>query len=102
MPTRSPSLQACWLTMVLLACFTAPASAEDWMYRRSYYTHNPPQGEQPAYPLSESRSAYRPAYYREAFGLSIRSAYRVNNYIIQNGNRFDRTYYREGYVEINP
>ncbi|HET6424148.1 MAG TPA: hypothetical protein VFG20_10720 [Planctomycetaceae bacterium] len=89
--------------MTLLLAWAVPAvHAEDWMFKRSYYSHDPPPGVQPTYPLPESRSAYRPAYYREAFGLSIRSAYRTNNYVIQSGNRFDRTYYREGYVEINP
>lgn len=87
---------------VLLACATSTASAEDWMFKRSYYSHDPPPGVQPNYPLPHSRTAHRPAYYREAFGFSIRSAYRTNNYVISNGNRFDRTYYREGYVEVNP
>ena len=87
---------------ILLACSVPAARAEDWTFKRSYYSHDLPQGVQPNYPLPVSRSAYRPAYYREAFGLSIRSAYRTNNYVIQNGNRTDRTYYREGYVEINP
>ena len=79
-----------------------PAQAEDWMFRRSYFSHMLPPDVAPQYPLPESRSAYRPAYYREALGGSVRSAYRVNNYIIQNGNRMDRTFYREGYIEIDP
>ncbi len=87
---------------VLLTCAMTQARAEDWMFKRSYYSHQLPPGVEPDYPLPESRSAYRPAYYREAAGFSVRSAYRVNNYVITNGNRFDRTYYREGYVEINP
>ncbi len=87
---------------VLLACAPERSDAEDWTFKRSYYSHALPPGTEPNYPLPESRSAYRPAYYREAFGFSIRSAYRVNNYVIQNGNRFDRTFYREGYVEVNP
>lgn len=79
-------------------------SAEDWMYRRSYYSHWPTQeaGAVPNYPLPEHRSAYRPAYYREAFGFSARSAYRINNYVIRNGPRTDRTIYQEGYFEFNP
>lgn len=86
----------CW------SALGSAADAEDWMFRRSYYSHTPPPGVQPAYPLPESRSAYREAYYREAFSFSVRSAYRVNNYVIQNGPRSDRTYYREGYIEFNP
>jgi hypothetical protein len=79
-----------------------PACGEEWMFRRSYFSHALPPGVEPPYPLPESRSAYRPAYYREAAGWSVRSAYRVNNYVIQNGNRTDRTYYREGYIEFEP
>jgi hypothetical protein len=88
-------------TVVFLSAGT-PAVAEDWMFRRSYFSHLPPPGVEPLYPLPESRSAYRPAFYREALGGSVRSAYRINNYVIQNGNRFDRTIYREGYIEIDP
>jgi len=79
-----------------------PARGEDWMFRRSYFSHMLPPGAPPVYPLPESRSAYRPAYYREALGGSVRSAYRVNNYVIQNGARSDRTFYREGYIEFDP
>lgn len=75
---------------------------EGWMFRRSYFSHALPPDVPPDYPLPESRSAYRPAYYREHFGFVIQSAYRVNNYIIQNGPRSDRTFYREGYLEWGP
>ncbi|MDZ4688603.1 MAG: hypothetical protein SH850_26315 [Planctomycetaceae bacterium] len=75
---------------------------DDWMYRRSYFSHALPPGSEPVYPLPAQRSAYRPAYYREAFGFSVRSAYRVNNYVIRSGNRTDRTLYQEGYIEFNP
>lgn len=101
----SSLIQTLWVALpmtVLMACAPERANAEDWMFKRSYFSHQLPPGVEPTYPLPESRSAYRPAYYRESFGFSIRSAYRVNNYVIQNGNRFDRTFYREGYVEVNP
>jgi len=95
-------LNAALLAAAALAAVQSPTTAEDWMFRRSYFSHVPPPGVTPDYPLPESRSAYRPAFYREALGGSVRSAYRVNNYIIQNGNRMDRTFYREGYIEFNP
>lgn len=101
----SPRNCGVWIILpmtVLLACTPERSDAEDWMFKRSYFSHGLPPGTEPTYPVPESRSAYRTAYYREGFGFSIRSAYRVNNFIIQNGNRIDRTYYREGYVEINP
>jgi hypothetical protein len=77
-------------------------AGEQWMFRRSYFSHALPPEAPPEHPLPESRSAYRTAYYREAFGGSIRSAYRINNYVIQSGPRSDRTFYREGYIEFEP
>lgn len=88
--------------ILLVGWVPAEVRAVDWAFRRSYFSHVPPQGMEPTYPVPESRSAYRPAYYREAFGFSVRSAYRINNFVIQNGNRSDRTFYQEGYVEFEP
>jgi hypothetical protein len=97
-------LPLCCLCGAFLA-FVPVSSAvadDDWMYRRSYFSHTPTPGVQPTYPLPEPRSAYRPAYYREALGFSVRSAYRWNNYVLRNGPRTDRTLYQEGYIEFNP
>lgn len=93
----------CLLVVISWGAFPiGTAQADDWMYRRSYYSHAPVDGLPADYPLPEHRSAYRPAYYREAFGFSVRSAYRINNYVIRNGPRTDRTIYQEGYIEFNP
>ena len=99
---RGRALQTALLLAVSVTALPSTAKSEDWMYRRSYFSHMLPPGVPPEYPLPESRSAYRPAFYREALGGSVRSAYRINNYIIQNGPRSDRTFYREGYIEFNP
>ena len=85
-----------------IALWPGCVRADDWMFKRSYYSHSPPPGVEPSHPLPESRSAYRTAFYREAFGGSFRSAYRWNNYVIQSGPRTDRTWYREGYIEFDP
>ncbi|MBI1346408.1 hypothetical protein GC163_08965 [bacterium] len=90
------------LFLLLMVLLPQVGSADDWMYRRSYYSHTPVAGLPADYPLPEHRSAYRPAYYREAQGFSVRSAYRINNYVIRNGPRTDRTIYQEGYIEFNP
>lgn len=93
-------ISAAWSLFVFLpAC---PLDANDWIYRRSYYSHGLPPEDAPQHPLPHHRSAYRPAYYREAQGFSIRSAYRINNYVIRSGPRTDRTIYQEGYVEFEP
>lgn len=86
--------------LVLLIGFSQPVNAEDWMFRRSYYSHQLPDGMLPHYPVPESRSAYRTAYYRYGFGVS--TGYRINNFVIQNGARVDRTITQEGWIEFNP
>lgn len=85
---------------VILSSQLQSASAEDWMFRRSYYSHDFPNGLPADYPQPVNRSAYRIAHYRDGFGVN--SGYRINNYVIQNGNRIDRTYYREGWIEFVP
>ncbi|GIX05343.1 MAG: hypothetical protein KatS3mg114_1212 [Planctomycetaceae bacterium] len=72
------------------------------MFRRSYFSHVWTGDAPPPFPQPESRTAYREAYYRQAPGISFRSAWRWNNYVIQNGPRWDRTFYREGYLEFEP
>lgn len=80
----------------------SPGLAQDWMYRRSYFSHRLADERAPPHPVPESRSAYRTAYYREGFTFEFRSGYRVNNFVLQNGGRVDRTYYREEWFEVRP
>lgn len=94
-----PLIRYVGIGLILLVSNLPAVDAEDWMYRRSYYSHQVADGSAPAYPLPESRSAYRTAYYPNGFGIS--TAFRVNNYIIQNGARVDQTYYREGWIQFN-
>jgi|GEM_PF-6523768 len=95
-----PRLRASWLAFVLLCGFPQYTYAEDWMFRRSYFSHVAATELPPDYPQPFSRSAYRIARYREGFGVS--TGFRVNNFVIQNGNRIDRTFYTEGWVEFPP
>jgi hypothetical protein len=98
-----PRLSPIVLAAAGLLCVSASADAQDWMYRRSYFSHSLPEGvEAPPHPVPESRSAYRTAYYNEGAGFTVRSAYRINNFVLQNGGRVDRTYYREGWLEVKP
>ena len=103
LPNRSISCRARIIggaALVLLFGFTPATQAEDWLFRRSYFSHLPADGQPPNYPIPESRSAYRTAYYRGGFGVS--TGYRLNNYMIQNGPRVDHTFYREGWIEFYP
>lgn len=72
------------------------ATASDWMFRRSYHSHEggavPPSGEVPW-----SRSAYRQPYVNYPPRAAIRGGWRFNNYTLQNGNGIDRTFYRENF-----
>lgn len=92
-------LAAC-LALVMLVSPLQTARANDWMFRRSYFSHQLPPGVAPNYPIPDSRSAYRTAYYHHGFGVN--SSYRINNYVIQNGSRIDRTIYQEGWLEFTP
>lgn len=76
--------------------------AEDWMFRRSYFTHTPPEGVQPEPWLPRSRSAYRTAYYGEIPSLSFRSEFRINNRVLRNGPRTDHSIQSEGFIQIQP
>ncbi len=87
------------LSLFVLGMSSA-SQAEDWMYKRSYYSHALPESPPPNYPLPVSRAGYRVAHYREGFGVS--TGYRWNNYVLQNGARVDRTLYLEGWVEMLP
>ncbi len=86
------------VAVVMLIAFLQPTKADDWMFRRSYFSHQLPEGMTPHYPIPESRSAYRAAYYRQGFGVS--TEYRINHHVIQNGNRLDRTIFQEGWIEF--
>lgn len=76
------------------------AWADDWMFRRSYFSHVQPPGAEQDPALPQSRSAYRTAYYRPAIGF--RSSFRINNNIIRNGARYDWTRQTEGWIEPLP
>ncbi len=79
-----------------------PARGEDWMFRRSYYSHLAP-GERPApEDVPEIRSAYRRPYVQTQPGAAARRIYRFNRINIPNGNSFDSTIIYEGSFNERP
>jgi hypothetical protein len=88
--------------IVAVIPFCPTVNADDWMFKRSYFSHALPPGVTPPFPVPESRSAYRKAYYSEGPTFQVRSAYRINNFVLQNGARSDRTIYQEGYIQFGP
>lgn len=89
-----------WMTVAALALLAFPAvcDAGEWMFRRSYYSHD----DSPGYvcgPVPEPRSAYRPALVGAHPRFAIRGGYRINSMILWNGNSSDRVYFRENWVD---
>jgi len=75
------------------------ASAADWMFAPSYYSHVDSIGYSFPIPPS-SRSAYRPAVVGAHPRFAIRGGHRVNNIILRNGNSWDRTTIREDWFDV--
>lgn len=77
------------------------AYAEDWMFRRSYYSHEVPEGLRGRYPRPESRSAYRRATIGGR-GFAVRSGHRFNRIILQSGLSTDVMIIREDWSQFRP
>ncbi len=88
---------ACGMSAILN---TSPLQAEDWAFRRSYFSHisNADQLSDPSLP--QSRSAYRLPIKNSGPGFWVRGGYRYDSIIIRNGNSTDRTYTTEGWVDF--
>lgn len=94
---------ACFVLVGMLILANArPSQAEDWMYRRSYYSHVPANGMAPQHPLPESRSAYRTAYYLDRPTVAFSSGYRYNTNFLSVGGRTNRSWEVEGWVSYGP
>lgn len=92
-----------------------PAEGGDWMYRRSWFSHEPAMSQEfaapgaphgmtslPPHMLPQTRSAYRPAIPQRGPGFSIRGKYRFNFYRLFNGRSYDTTVFREFSIEESP
>lgn len=92
-------VRACLFTAVL-AGSASTASAADWMFEHSYYSH----ANSPGYvngTAPRSRSAYRPAYLGGHQKFAIRGGIRMNTIVIWNGDSVDRTIIRENWNDVN-
>ncbi len=90
------------VTICLALTMQSSAKSAEWIYQRSYFTHDLPPAFARKYPIPESRSAYRPAYVGNGPGFSIRGGYRYNNYTLRSGSSTDTTIFRKNWVEITP
>lgn len=86
------------LAMATLACESRVASADDWMFRRSYYSHaaTPTDVGSP-----RARSAYREPFVGNHPRFAIRGGWRMNSIILNNGSSSDRTFIRENWFDAN-
>lgn len=75
--------------------------AEDWMFRRSYYSHEIPEPLRDRFPRPESRSAYRRATIGGR-GFAVRSGHRFNRIILQSGLSTDVMIIREDWTRFRP
>ncbi|QDT38280.1 hypothetical protein Pan189_26700 [Stratiformator vulcanicus] len=81
---------------------TQPANCADWVYRRSYYTHELPPHVAAVSPMPVERSAYRPAITNPYPGFGITGGFRWNRVVMQNGNSRDFTLLRSDFVKFPP
>ena len=93
---------AFWQRLAVLAvmCACGSASASDWVFKPSYYSH---AVAPPDRPLPSSRSNYRLPNVSQNPGFSVRGYHRINYYTLRNGRgSYDRTIFYRGDVEIDP
>lgn len=100
------------LPAVLLTAWLAgsvnEARAEDWMFRRSYFSHEPVFLNEPGVapgpyaPPVQARWAYRKAYVGTGPGVAVRGGYRYNISNMRSGNNVDVTVLRENWFEFAP
>jgi len=96
-PKLCPSIIACG---IVIGMFASPAQAGNWIFRRSYYSHEIPQQLQYKYPLPHSRSAYRPAVTGVRPGFAIRGGYRYNRILLRGNGSTDITIIRENWHDF--
>ncbi len=86
----------------LLIGLGSETQGADWMFRRSYFSHEIPEELADKYPRPKSRSAYRRAFARNDTGFSIRGGYRINRIQLRSGTSTDITVIREDWFNVNP
>jgi hypothetical protein len=89
----------------LVACLTVPSASagDNWVFRRSYFSHVLPPEVQARYPVPESRSAYRLPLVDLNPSISIQGIYRYNSINIYDGiGSYDNTIYGQLWLQVKP
>lgn len=85
-----------------LFALSSEATAGDWIYRRSYFSHEVPPEDPGFVPYPKSRSAYRRAYVNASPGFAVRGGYRFNRIYMRDGLSTDLTVIREDWFQVRP
>lgn len=97
------TLAGCVACVVFLCPLqTSRLSAGDWMFQRSYYSHDIPPELESRYPRPISRSAYRRAVLPLTPGFAVRHAHRYNRVYLRSGNSSDVTILRDDWFQVRP
>lgn len=81
---------------------TQTVQAENWMFNRSYYSHQLPPEVAARYPRPQSRSAYRVPELATTPGFALRGARRWNYVRLYAGNSYDTTILRSDTFNVVP
>jgi hypothetical protein len=102
--TRSSRSRIAGLMTCIVASFllSSGASAEDWVFRPSFYSHAPNPALEAMAPRPLGRSAYRVPVIGAGPGFAIRGGYRINSMVLQSGQSVDMTIFRQGWFEATP
>ncbi|MBL4885741.1 MAG: hypothetical protein JKY95_14570 [Planctomycetaceae bacterium] len=95
-----PTSLLCLLAMTI--CQPTASFAEDWMFRRSYFTHQLSPEVAATAPMPRSRSAYRIPTRPQNTGGSVRWSWRSNRINQRSGSSYDTQVLWERSVEFRP
>lgn len=90
------------ISFAAVALPSSTTQAEDFVFRRSYYSHVANDGLDALAPSPNNRSAYRFPITSSGPGFAIRGGYRINRMAIQSGNSYDVTIFRQNWFEVTP
>jgi hypothetical protein len=82
-----------------LAGLFETAEAADWMFRRSYYSHDAEPADSDDAP--PGRSVYREPWVAAHPHMAVRSGWRINSFVMHNGSSTDTTFYRENWTDVD-
>lgn len=91
----------CFL-LAMTVCLSAESFAEDWAFRRSYFTHQLSPEVAATVPMPTSRSAYRIPTRPYNTGGTVRWSWRSNHINLGSGSNRDSQFLWERSVEFRP